>query len=214
MKVGGKILLSSALVFAGCSSLGPKPHVMYHRPDLGVADRHVIVLPTITPSGERTKEAKDLDTAILSGWSEMYGAKNAIPIGLLFDEINRNDPGILRKLVVSMDAVSLVEQLHKDPKINQAVSTITNKFGKFNFGAALIVGNASDYENKREIRIHLGLFDSGALTWKWITKIADTKGPYGNWTAASSLMVTNSFDLAKKVDVAEKSMVDRSTASN
>ena len=54
------------------------------------------------------------------------------------------------------------------------------------------------------MRIHLGYFDSENLTWRWITKIEDTKGTIGDWRATSNMMVNNSFDIAAKLEKGEK----------
>lgn len=90
--------------------------------------------------------------------------------------------------------------MHKDPKIRKFVSQVSSKLGNYHFALAIVNGDKKTYDAKKNVTLHIGVFDSKNVTWKWITKIKDKKGMIGNWTASSISMVNNSFSLVKKLE--------------
>ena len=194
-----------SLWFAGCVTLGPKPEVVYHRADLKTKTKKVIVFPTTDFTGKKSPGAQDIDKVVVAGWTNLYGAKNVIPAGPVLEQLTKvGGKDTYSKLISSLDNVSAVEQLHKNEEVRKLIGEITSKLGNYNFSLAIVNGGKQEFDQKQPVRIHLGYFDSENLTWRWITKIEDTKGTIGDWRATSNMMVNNSFDIAAKLEKGEK----------
>jgi hypothetical protein len=191
---------------AACSSFGPKPQVVYHRPDIKSQATKVIILPVTDFAGKKTDGAKDIEMGIVSGFASMYGQENIIPAGPVIEKLNQSMGDRYGSFIKTLDATSAIEQMHKDPKMREYISKVTSTVGDYNLAVAIVDGGKAEYEAGTPVHIHLGYFDTKNLTWKWITKIEDKKGPIGNWVASSTAMVTNSFETAKKVDKATENM--------
>ena len=104
------------------------------------------------------------------------------------------------KIIKSLDNISMIEQMTKDPKIKDFIGKITDKLGNYHLSLAIVQGNKESFDSKQPVRVHLGFFDTKAMTWKWITKIEDTKKIVGNFDASTMMMVDNSFELIKKYE--------------
>ena len=188
-----------ALALSSCASVGPKPVLLYSRPDIKSTTDKVIIFPPVDFQGNRSEGAKEITMQVQGGWAEMYGAANVIPVGPLLDQLKSLTSPFYSKLVKSLDNTSAIEQLHKDKQVRDFIGHVTENFGQHNFALALVMGDAHSYDAQQEVRLHLGFFDVRNLTWKWITKVVDKKGIVGNWKTSSAMMVSKSFDFAKKL---------------
>ena len=196
------VLLLSAII-SSCGTFGPKPHVVYHRPDLKTEVSKLIVFPVTDFEGYQSEGAKKLDSSVVSAWAELYGKDKVIPGGtVLYKLIQGRNKNSYGKLIHSLDNVSQVEQLHKNPRIRKFISRVTKKFGNYHFAFAIENGGPKFYENGKPVLLHIGLFDSKNMTWKWITKIQDKKGTlsFGGYNASSINMVSNSFDMIETLE--------------
>lgn len=205
-KLNALLCVALVVLLNACGSFGPKPQVVYHRPDVKIpADSKLIVFPAMTFSG-KTGISKGLQGSIASGWSDFYGT-NAIPAGDVITQVAKKANFDLMNLVQAMDNVSYLEQtLKKDRKFKKFVKLLTDKLGNYDLAMTLVHGDEKIYNAGQPVRVHLGYFNTKTLTWKWITKIQDTKGPIGNWTAAYGQLVSNSFDSLKEVHTASRNL--------
>ena len=191
------VLMSSI----SCSVLGPKPETAYFRKDITEPIKKLIVFPVTNFAGIQDENSKKVEATFVGKWAELYGKENVVPGGpVIFKLMESQGPDTYGKFIGSLDDVSLVEQIHKNPKIREFISQVTSKLGQYHFALAIVAGDEKAYNDKKEVRIHIGVFDTQNLTWKWITKITDKKKFIGNWSASSMLMVNNSFDLVKKIE--------------
>lgn len=201
-------LLSLVLIstfFASCGLLGPRPNVVYHRPDITTPVNKVIIFPTTDFNGVVSEGAKSVNMSLVSSWGSLYGKDKVIPAGPVIEKITQNlGKDAYMKIVKSLDNTSAVEQLHKNPQIRDFISQVTNKLGNHNFALALISGGEKEYDAKQPVYLNVGMFDTESLTWKWITKIEGQKGMMGNWTATSGTMVSNSFDKIEELEKIKK----------
>jgi hypothetical protein len=95
--------------------------------------------------------------------------------------------------------VSAVEQLAATPAFRDTVAKVTSQIGNHHLAFSIINGDSAAFEQGRAVTIHLGLFDTHNLTWKWITKVEDTKGRLSKWEVTSSSMISNSFAAARNL---------------
>lgn len=205
--------LSALALLTGCSMLAAKPEVTLHRPDIQNRTK-VVVMPVTDFSGNRTEGAKNIEVFALKNWAGIYGRKNVIPGGPAVEKINQATGSKYVEILKSLDEMSAAEQTGKSTAITEYVKAITAKTGNFNLAFTIVEGGPDQYKAGEVVRVHLGLFDTKAMTWKWITKLEDKKGMFGDWRAASAAMVSNSFDVAKKVDRSRVNMAtQRSPAS-
>lgn len=194
-------ILSLSLVLCSCSMFGPKPHTAYTRPDIQRSVEKLVIFPVTNFEGVQDANAKKMEVSFTGKWAEMYGKEKVIPAGpVVFKLMETMGKETYGKFISSLDNVSAVEQIHKDPKVREFLSQISSKLGNYHFALAIVDGSNEKYESKTPVNLHIGLFDSTNMTWKWITKIQDKKGMVGNWAASSQLMVNNSFDLIKKLE--------------
>lgn len=194
-----------ALSVSACSMLGPKPHTAYTRPDVQRPIEKLVVFPVTNFQGVQDTNAKQMEASFTGKWTEMYGKENIVPAGpVVFQLMDKFGKDTYGEFIKTLDNVSAVEQLHKNPKFRQFISQVTGKLGNYHFALAIVDGSKETYDQKNPVNLHIGVFDSTNLTWKWITKIQDKKGMWGNWEAASQLMVNNSFDLIKKLEASPK----------
>lgn len=190
--------------------LGPKPHTAYTRPDIQRPVQKLVVFPVTNFQGIQDDNAKSVEVSFTGKWAELYGKENVVPGGpVVFKLMEQMGKDTYGKFISSLDNVSALEQLHKDEKVREFLSTVTKQFGGYHFALAIVNGSKEAYDNKTPVNVHIGLFDSQNMTWKWITKIEDKKGMWGDWRASSQMMVTNSFDLIKKLEATPS----RTTAS-
>lgn len=205
-KMNALLCVALVVLLNACGSFGPKPQVVYHRPDVKIpAESKLIVFPAMTFAG-KTDIDNGLKGSIASGWGDFYGDK-AIPAGEVVIQVAKKAKFDLMKLVQAMDNVSYLEQtLKKDRRFKKFISLITKKLGNYDLAMTLVHGNEKIYNAGQDVRIHLGYFNTKTLTWKWITKIQDKKGPIGNWTAAYGQLVSNSFGSLNEVHTAERNL--------
>lgn len=198
-----KILLSLAIIIltASCSMIGPKPHVVYERPDLDSKISRIIVFPTTDFNGKVSEAAKSINLSIISGWGGVYGADKTIPAGIVIEKVTNNiGKDSYAKFIKTLDNVSSIEQLGNNPNFKKFVTEITDKLGNYQFALAIVSGGESEYNAGQPVYLHLGLFDTKNLTWRLITKIEAKKTAVSNWKVDSQLMVANSFDFFKKAN--------------
>jgi hypothetical protein len=180
---------------------GPKPHTYYQRPDLKEPVKKLIVFPVTNFEGIQDANSKKIESAFIGKWSELYGKDNVVPGGpVIFKLMETQGKDTYGQFISSLDNVSAIEQLHKNPKIREFISQVTSKLGQYHLALAIVRGDENSYNAKSEVHLHIGVFDTQNMTWKWITKITDQKGKIGNWTTSSLAMVNNSFDLVKKLE--------------
>ncbi len=195
------LALGLILTSVSCSMLGPKPHTAYTRPDIQRPVEKLVVFPVTNFAGVQDDIAKRAEVSFTGKWAELYGKENVVPGGpvvfKLMEQLGKDTYG---KFIGSLDDVSKLEQLHKDPKVRDFLATVTKQFGGYHFALAIIDGSQESYDSKTPVNVHIGLFDSQNLTWKWITKIQDKKGIFGNWGASTQLMVNNSFELINELE--------------
>jgi hypothetical protein len=207
------LALSLFTLVSGCSLLAPKPQVLYHRPDIRNRAK-VVVMPVTDFNGNRSEGAKGVEAVALKNWMGMYGRKNVIPGGPAIDKLNQASGGKYIEFLKTLDEVSMAEQKGEAPVTREYIKAVTDKVGNYNLAFTIVEGGPDQYKSGEVVRIHLGLFDTKALTWKWITKLEDKKGLFGDWRAASLAMVSNSFDTAKQVDRSKVNMApERAPAS-
>lgn len=197
----------SLMLLASCSTFGPKPEVVYHRPELKIpAESKLIVFPVMTPQG-KTNVDRGLAGSVTSGWSDFQGSDKTIPAGDVIVQVAKKTGFDLMNLVKAMDNVSYLEQnLKKNKQFKNFISQITSKFGNYDFAMSLVYGDEKVYDAGSPVRLHLGYFNTKTLTWKWITKIQDQKGTIGNWSASYGTMVSNSFDSLPEVHAASRNL--------
>jgi hypothetical protein len=189
-----------AMFLTSCSSFGPKPHVLYSRPDLETKVSKVIVFPTTDFEGKTNEGLKAIDLSVNTAWVNAYGADKVIPAGILIEKIsNKIGGGFYKKFISTLDNISAVEQISQNEVAKKFVSEVTNKFGNFQFALAIVSGNEASYNSGNPVYMHIGLFDTKNLTWKLITKIEVKKGAVGNWKVDSQLMISNSFEEIKRI---------------
>ena len=193
----------TALTFlASCSAFGPKPHVLYDRPDLDTKVSKIIIFPTTDFSGKTNEGLKSVDLSINAGWAGAYGSDKVIPAGIVIEKISSNiGKEFYKKFISSLDNVSAIEQILQSESVKKFVSEVTGKFGNFQFALAIVSGGEAEYNAGQKIYLHIGLFDTKNLTWRLITKIETQKGAVGNWKIASQAMIFNSFEEIKKMTV-------------
>lgn len=193
------LVLVAAIAISACSSMSAKPKVVYNRTDLGEVENKVVVFPTMDFNGKKSEGAGDVNSSILASWSKMYGSDKIIPAGPVADKVGKAYPDFYLKLVKSLDSASAIEQLSNSPEVKKAVAKITSKTGNHHLAFSIINGDAKSFEAGQPISIHIGLFDTKNLTWKWITKVQDKKGMLSKWEVTYSAMVNNSFDAVQNL---------------
>ena len=194
-----------AMFLTSCSSFGPKPHVLYSRPDLETKVSKIIVFPTTDFEGKTNQSLKAIDLSVNTAWVNAYGADKVIPAGIVIEKIsNKIGGGFYKKFISTLDNVSAVEQISQNEVAKKFVAEVTNKLGNFQFALAIVSGNEESYKNGDPVFLHIGLFDTKNLTWKLITKIEVKKSAVGNWKVDSQLMVSNSFEEIKKIVASKK----------
>ena len=189
------------LVLVGCSSVGPKPQVIYHRPDVKSTTNKVIAMPVTDFNGKRSTAAKTMEPQILAGWAKMYGKARVVPAGPVVDQFSPDQAEQYLKLLQTLDDVSVFEQMHQDPKFRDVIAKITGAAGAANLAFAIVNGGSTEYDNGQPVRLHLAIFDVRNMTWKWITKVEDTKSMFfGKFEVSAMQMVSNSFSTARAVN--------------
>lgn len=192
------------LSLASCSAMGPKPKLLYDRADLNTKINKIIIFPTTDFNGKSSAGSKSIDLSINAGWVGVYGSDKVIPAGIVIEKISNtlgND--FYKKFVKTLDEVSAIEQISQNETIKKFADKIINKFGDFPFALAIVSGGEAEYNSGQPVSLHIGLFDAKNLTWRLITKIEVKKGPVGNWNLASQSMISNSFDMIKKMNITD-----------
>ena len=191
-----------AIFLSSCSSFGPKPHVLYDRPDLNNKVSKIIIFPTTDFNGKTSEGSKSIDLSINASWAGVYGSDKVIPAGIIIEKISNSfGNGFYKKFISALDNVSMVEQIAKNETAKKFVSQVTDKLGNFQFALAIVSGGEAEYNAGQKIYLHIGLFDTKNLTWRLITKIETQKGAVGNWKVASQAMISNSFEEVKKMTI-------------
>lgn len=200
-------LIAAGLFLSSCAMLGPKPQETYHRKDLNRPVVKVIVFPITDFNGVQDAAAQSATAAYSAKWAELYGQDKVIPGGpIILKIIESTGKDTYKKILQTTDNISAMEQTFKDPKIKSFIETVTSKLGKYHFAVGIMEASEKAYDDKNPVKLHIGLFDSGAMTWKWITKIEDKKSVVGNFNASVMMMVNNSFDL---IDTIEKAQIKK-----
>jgi hypothetical protein len=199
------IILSTGLLLASCAAFGPKPKSVYHRAELNRPVEKIIVFPVTNFNGVQDATAKRVEATLNGKWAELYGKENIIPGGpVIFKLIESTGKDSYLKLIKSLDNVSMVEQITKDPKMKEFLGKITEKLGNYHLSLAIVSGDEKSYDAKNPVNVNIGFFDTKAMTWKWITKIEDKKGFVGKFDASAMMMVNNSFDLITTLEKKKK----------
>ncbi len=186
-----------AMILSSCATLGPKtPVEVYYRSDLATVPGKVIVFPVMSFDGRKPAGARGVDMALLSRWSGLYGVSNILPAGPAMQELSGNSG--FTALIGSLDNTSAVEQVHKSPRIRDALAAIASLLGRNNLGFSLIEGGEREFDSGGTVYLSIGFFDVRNLTWKWIAKTSAKKGPGGRWELSSSEMVSKCF---KEIEV-------------
>jgi len=194
-------LIGLVLLTCACAMLQPKPVVsVYYRSDINTQSSKVIVFPLLSFEGKKTEGTKNVELGILNQWAEIAGKANIIPAGPALEQL---PSATLLTFIKSIDTASSVEQLSQNPKIKEAIGMITSKLGNYNLALAIIDGGEKEFAAGSEVRLHIGLFDSQNMTWKWITKAVTRKGKLSRWEVASTTLVQDSFKEIKKAMSAE-----------
>ena len=81
-----------AMFLTSCSSFGPKPHVLYSRPDLETKVSKIIVFPTTDFEGKTNQSLKAIDLSVNTAWVNAYGADKVIPAGIVIEKISNVFP--------------------------------------------------------------------------------------------------------------------------
>jgi len=192
----------AAIFLSSCSSFGPKPHVLYDRPDLNTEVSKIIIFPTTDFQGQASEGSKSVDLSINAAWAATYGSDKVIPAGIVIEKIsNKIGKEFYGKFISSLDNVSAIEQIIQNESVKNFVLQVTDKLGNFQFALAIISGGEKEYKSGKPIYLHIGLFDTKNLTWRLITKIETQKGAVGNWKVASQSMISNSFEEIKKMTI-------------
>lgn len=199
-------LFALTVLSTGCSLLAPKPQVVYHRPEL--QNRKIVIMPVTDFEGNRTEGAKSVEALAMKNWAGVFGRKNVIPGGPAVEQINKATGAKYVEFLKSLDEMSTQEQQGQSSMLREYVKAVSAKTGNYNLAFTIVEGGPDQYKAGEVVRIHLGIFDTKALTWKWITKLEDKKGMFGDWKAASLAMLSNSFDVAKKVNKSKTSMAE------
>jgi len=192
------------LIFlSSCSSMAPKPHVTYNNSTLKPEINKIIVFRTAHFNGKVTRESLNLNPAILAGWKSVYGNKSVIPAYSAVQEINEKiGTKSYLSLIHSLENSKTNQKAFFDSKMNEFVLEMTKKFGHNHFALAVLSGGVREYNAGKPIYLNIGLFDAQSLTWKIITKVkVQKRGEIGNWNAASEMIVANSFDAIKKMEL-------------
>ena len=191
-----------ALSLASCSSFGPKPQLLYNRTDLDTKVSKIIIFPTTDFNGKSSAGSKSLDLSINAAWAGAFGSDKVIPAGIVIEKIsNKMGNDFYKKFVATLDKTSEIEQLSGNKTIKKFAGEIVGKLGEFPFALAIVSGGEAEYNAGQAVHLHIGLFDAKNLTWRLITKIEVQKGAVGNWKLASQAMISNSFDMIKKMNV-------------
>jgi len=127
------LLLMFALLASSCAMFGPKPQVMYHRADIKTVTNKLIIFPTTDFTGKVSEGANSINNSIISSWANL-GGKDAY-----------------LNIIKALDNTSMVEQLHKNPKIREFVSVLTSKLGNYNFALAIISDGATEFDAKKPV---------------------------------------------------------------
>lgn len=186
----------------GCASMGPKPHVVYHRPDINTNDKKVIIFPVSDFNGEFSEGAKDIEIAVNTHWTNLYGPTNVIPAGKAVEKlVSSVHKKAYVRIVQTLDSVSMIEQLQKDKNFKGFLAKVAETVGDYNLALTIVKGDQKSYDSKQPIQINVGYFDTKKLTWKWITKVSTQKGIVGDWRGAYGMMLSNSFDFVKEKEL-------------
>jgi len=162
----------------GCATTKPAIEV-YLRPDVNTSESRVIVFPLLLTDGqqmkpENTQYSNSIADALFGKkWSDSLRAKKITVIPkVALDKI----PGAysaMNALIVALDGTSAVEQT---TGLTQLFEKISSQFGDGALAFALIFEDEAEYKATKQVRFHMGLFDSKKLTWKWITKYSYQAG--------------------------------------
>lgn len=192
-------------MLVSCSTFGPKPTVTCYREDINNKVEKLIIFPTTDFQGTESEGAKDINFSIVSAFANLYGKENIIPAGpAILKIINTIGVDNYVKFIKTLDDVSTLEQVMKYPKVREMLDQITSQIGNYHFALALVQGDDKSFEGGSEVALNIGMFDTKALTWKWITKVTSKKGIIGKWKVTSSAMVSNSFNIIEKREKSKK----------
>lgn len=192
MKKINVLLLAALSLTCACAILGNKSSVdVYYRADVPTHPGKVIVFPVLGFDGRKTEGTRNMELSLLGKWADTYGKGNIIPVGPALEQLAGS--GGFAQLVKSLDASSSVEQLHQDPRIREAIGSVTSALGGAYLGMAVLSGGQQGFDAGQEVRLHIGLFDVQNMTWKWITKAVAKKGKVGRWELTSADLINSSF---------------------
>lgn len=205
-------LAAAVLMVSGCSMFGPKPQVVYHKPKVKSTTSKVLVMPVTNFAGEKSEAAADIQEAVDAGWAQVYRSK-AIPAGPNVEELNKSQGEGYQKILASMKKPTKAAKLKNDPVLGEYLKKVAETAGDYNFAFAVIEGEKSDFDAGKSVQLWLGVFDTKAFTWMWITKTVQSRSIFGGWEGSSALLVATSFDKAGEVNSSKTNMAARKPAS-
>lgn len=194
------------MLIQACSFMKPNTKVvdLYMRDDFKTQNPKVIVLPITTLTAGTNEETKLMTASLLNKWYGLYGKDNIIPAAPVFEKLLENNKTKLAylKIVNTFDNVSITEQLlAKNKEVRNLIESITSQLGvvgKVRLAFAITDANEKNYEQGRPLYLAIGLFDTGKLTWKTISKTQTTKSKVGKFKADYNSIIDTTFNLVRE----------------
>lgn len=169
-----KILLLIVLSFSlsGCLTSSKNVNV-YTRNDVNTEKSKVIIFPMLVAkkSGMEAANSKYsnplVDAFLGKQWSSALGSENTVIIPkIALDKIPKAYT-VMEAFIKALDTASALE---RNKAVKKFAKVISKKFGDGAFALALAFQDKKAFEAGGVLRVHMGLFDTKKLTWKWITK--------------------------------------------
>ncbi len=181
------------------SCAGPKTKTVLHNKQVNTPINKILVFPVTSFKGNQNNSSKTYDPAVVSAWVDLYGKDKVVPGGSpLLKLIKSSGPKTYAKLINSIHDKKDFEKFTSSPWMKKLVSNVTNKFGNYHFAFAISNGSKKRYTKGKPVYLHMALFDTKKMTWKWITKVKSSKS--ANWTTSTVSMVKSSFDTIEKIE--------------
>lgn len=199
------LLLIGGTIGGGLVGCATPATDIYLRSDLDTTKSKVVVFPLLLLKGGNLQAANvkfsnpAFDAVFLKGWSGELGGENPLVVPkAALDKV----PGMwdaMDKLVSVLDNTSAIEQSFKGTPVAEVMKKLGEQVGDGALALALVAQDENEFKKDGTLRGHMGLFDTKALTWKWISKYNYTTGmipvPYA---VAVQKLFDSSFDEIKK----------------
>lgn len=160
----------------------------------------VIIFPVTNFKGERSESTKTYDPVVSKAWGQVYGKDNIINGG---DEALKTVRELGRKnyrdMINSINKKSKISGVGKNEWVQKMALKVTEKYGPHSIGFAIANGGKVRFKDGKPVYLHLAVFDTQHMTWKWVTKV---RGNGDNWNSTTSNMVKYGF---KELDGLERS---------